>query len=490
MKERTVRHHDEKPPFVKDGAEDAERVRRQLAQILDSISDAFFALDDNLVVAYFNKAAEKLLGRKAEDVVGHNLFEAFPEAKGSIFEEMYTKAVREKIPLTFETYFSVKPYENWYEVRVYPQENGISVYFQVTTERKKAEEELRESEERFRKVFDEGPLGMAIVGLDYNMLQVNRRLCDILGHTEEELTGLKFTEITYPEDVNIDLDLSERLFRGEIPFFEIDKRYVKKNKEIVWGHLTASVVRDGEGRPLYGLAMLQDITDAKRLEEVRKDELDFIAHDLGSPLTAIAVYGEVLERRLADKGMKQEAGELQMIRGAVRQANLMIDDLVELTSLQLGALGRRPEPADVWELVNQAVRQEDTGGRVKVEAPDFVPPVYARADRVERAVSNLIRNALKFSPQDAPVQVRVAKAGSDVLISVTDHGPGIAPKDLPHVFEKGYRAEPTAGHEGMGLGLHIAGLIVESNGGRIRADSKPGEGSTFYISLPLARVNQ
>ena len=117
----------------------------QLSKVIESISDGFFALDANLVVTYFNKAAEALLGRKREDVIDRQLFEAFPEAKGSIFEENYTKALREKTHLVFETYFGTKPYENWYEVRVYPFDDGISVYFQVTTERKKAEEELRKS---------------------------------------------------------------------------------------------------------------------------------------------------------------------------------------------------------------------------------------------------------------------------------------------------------------------------------------------------------
>ena len=91
-------------------------------------------------MTYFNKAAEDLLGRKREDVIHRRLLEAFPDAEGSIFEENYTRAVREKIPITFETFFGIKPYENWYYVRVYPFEEGISVYFQVTTDRRRVEE--------------------------------------------------------------------------------------------------------------------------------------------------------------------------------------------------------------------------------------------------------------------------------------------------------------------------------------------------------------
>jgi len=126
----------------------AEAALRQAHQkmhaILESISDAFLSLDSQLVVTYFNAAAEEALGRLRSDVIGRPLFEAFPEARGSIFEEKYTRALRDKVALYFETYFGIEPYANWYQVRVYPYADGISVYFQVITDRKQAEQDLRE----------------------------------------------------------------------------------------------------------------------------------------------------------------------------------------------------------------------------------------------------------------------------------------------------------------------------------------------------------
>jgi PAS domain S-box-containing protein len=117
--------------------------------ILNSISDGFMTLDNNLVVTYFNQEAEHLLGRKRGDVLGRNLFEAFPEAKKSIFEEKYTWAVKEKKATAFETYFGIEPYENWYDVKVYPHEHGISVYFRVITDQKRAETAILKAKENF-----------------------------------------------------------------------------------------------------------------------------------------------------------------------------------------------------------------------------------------------------------------------------------------------------------------------------------------------------
>ena len=116
----------------------------QLMETLESITDAFFSLDESLRVTYYNEAAVKLLRLGRDEVIGRRLFDAFPEARGSVFEENYTRAVKEKIPLAFETYFSRPPLENWYGVRVYPKAEGISVYFQVITERKRAEAEREE----------------------------------------------------------------------------------------------------------------------------------------------------------------------------------------------------------------------------------------------------------------------------------------------------------------------------------------------------------
>jgi PAS domain S-box-containing protein len=171
-------------------AEDKANASKELyRQILESISDGFFILDNDLFIGYFNPAAELLLGRKASEVLGHNLFEAFPEAKGSIFEEKYTLAIKEKCPLSFETYFGVKPYENWYDVRVYPRKNGISVFFQVITERKRAEEAQKISEERYRNLFETMSQGVVYQDGDGRIISANPAAERILGLTLDQMQG-------------------------------------------------------------------------------------------------------------------------------------------------------------------------------------------------------------------------------------------------------------------------------------------------------------
>lgn len=138
-------------------------------------------------------------------------------------------------------------------------------------EHKRAEAALRESEERFHKIFDEGPLGMAIVDLDCRFITVNNALCRMLGYSEEELTGLTIAEITHPDDIEKNAQLAEKVFGEQVPYFNTEKRCFKKNGEILWIALTATNVRDEDGKPLYGLAMIEEITERKQVEEAAEN---------------------------------------------------------------------------------------------------------------------------------------------------------------------------------------------------------------------------
>ncbi len=173
-------------------AEEAlRRSSAQTARMLESISDAFFSLDEGLVVTYFNKAAERILGKSREEVVGRELFTVFHQARGSIFETRYRQALAEKAFITFETYFDRPPYENWYEVRVYPQDEGISVYFQVITERKRAEEERTRLEGQLRHAQKMEAVGRLAAGVAHDF---NNMLSPILGYSEMIIEDLHATD--------------------------------------------------------------------------------------------------------------------------------------------------------------------------------------------------------------------------------------------------------------------------------------------------------
>jgi diguanylate cyclase (GGDEF)-like protein/PAS domain S-box-containing protein len=128
------------------------------------------------------------------------------------------------------------------------------------------EEMLIDNERRFRKVFEEGPLGVAIISLDFRIVRVNQKFRQMLGYSEKELSDMNFMDITHPEDTEKDQMLSQSLIRGEIPLYTIEKRYLKKSRQVIWINLTATLSRSESGVPLYFIAMTEDITERKRLE--------------------------------------------------------------------------------------------------------------------------------------------------------------------------------------------------------------------------------
>ncbi len=232
------------------------------------------------------------------------------------------------------------------------------------------------------------------------------------------------------------------------------------------------------------------IGELHQLQEQREDLLRMVSHDLRSPLTAILGQAQLVQRALEKTG---QDGHLRRSADAIytsgRRMNAMIQDLVDVARVEAGQLKLRLAPVDlrsfIVDLEDRLAGVLDTT-RIRTKIPEDLPGVSADPDRLERILTNLISNALKYSPPDTEVLVAAAKSDAEVAISVTDQGPGIAPKDRRHIFERFYRIARTRQAEGLGLGLYITRVLVEAHGGRIWVESEAGKGSTFSFTLPVA----
>ena len=249
--------------------EEKQAAAQRVQAVLESISDGFLALDENLVVTYFNRAAEQLLGRRAEEVVGRHLFEeAFPEAKGSIFEEKYIWALRAKEAFTFEAYF--EPHENWFDVRVFPYENGISVYFQRTTERKRAEEAQRDSEERFRTMANAIPQLAWIAKSDGYIIWYNRRWYDYTGTTPADMEGWGWQSVHDPEVLPQVLKQWRASIATGMPF---DMVFPLRRADGEFRQFLTRVMpmKGADGRVIQWFGTNTDVTERKRAEEALRE---------------------------------------------------------------------------------------------------------------------------------------------------------------------------------------------------------------------------
>lgn len=377
----------------------------------------------------------------------------------------------------------------------------------------------RTSEEWFRRMFDQNPLGTTMGDRDYVLLGVNRKFCEMLGYSEQELIGRTVASLTYPADRAEDVRLAARMWAEETRGYTRTKRYVRKDGGVFWAAVSVAAIRDEAGRQRYALGMIEDITGRKQMEEDlersraqaesakevaeaanrAKDQfLAVLSHELRTPLSPVLLTASTLEADPSVSGAVRDA--IRAIRQNAEMEARLIDDLLDVTGIASGKLSLHRERVDVHALVGQAmymVEGDVAAKRLRLRAELNAPCAELDADptRLRQVFWNLLGNAVKFTPEGGEVRVRTAceqdEKGEWLVVEVRDTGEGIAADVLPrlfHAFEQG-TSRTTRQFGGLGLGLTIARGIVEQHGGRIEAGSEgPGRGSTFTVRLPRRRA--
>ncbi len=257
-----------------------------------------------------------------------------------------------------------------------------------------------------------------------------------------------------------------------------------------WVSVTAAPIRGSDGKILGVVSTLSDVTSLHRLQEQREAYVHTISHDLRNPLTVIIGQAGLLRRSLEKAGMTgRELQGAEFILGSAQRMNALIQDMVDSARMESGQLHLNKQPVDLALFVTELLegRAPVKGWeRISIDFPVDLPPVSADPERLERIFVNLCTNALKYSSPDTPVLIKADVQDNEVVVCVSDQGVGIGPADLPHVFNRFYRAKNSRGPSGLGLGLYITRMLVEAHGGHITVESELGQGSTFHFTLPLA----
>jgi PAS domain S-box-containing protein len=388
------------------------------------------------------------------------------------------------------------------------------------TRRKQAEEALRQSEEKFRAVFEQAAIGIGRVRFaDARWIDVNEAFCRILGYSAEELRATSWPQITHPEDVELDLIPFRRMARGEIDSYHVEKRFIHKAGHPVWARLTLSLVRDAQGQPDYEIAIIENIIQRKQAEAALKQAQEELAqanadlerrvrertaqlqatlaeleqmsysmvHDLRAPLRAIQSFGGIVAED-PDSRLTQESREMiGKMRSAADRMDHLVRDVLNYSQVVRKELPL--QPVDVGELARGIVETYPNlhRGDAQVQIASAFLLVLGNPAALTQCLSQLLGNAVKFTPRGQPPKIQVwSESGAQgwVRIVVADQGIGIEPHLQERVFGMFQQLRNTA--EGTGMGLAIVKKAVERMGGRVGVDSEPGVGSRFWFELKAA----
>jgi PAS domain S-box-containing protein len=253
---------------LREAKEELEHSHQRVTRILDSLTDGFVILDQEWRFTYLNRRAHQImapLGKRRDEVLGKSHWDVFPELMGSQVEMEYQRAIRDRVTVEFDFFFD--PLGKWLRIRAYPSNEGLTIYFLDITEQRRDSQELKETSERLKAVFNQAAVGIVVADLSGRLLEMNARFTSILGYSIEELGGMTFRDITHPEDLSSTDAQVGRLVLGEVPNYSIEKRYIRKDGRVIWCFTAATLMRDEKGHPHRLLKVLEDVTARKEAEE-------------------------------------------------------------------------------------------------------------------------------------------------------------------------------------------------------------------------------
>ena len=381
---------------------------------------------------------------------------------------------------------------------------------QLAQERQQVQDELRESEERFRSAFEQAAIGMCMINTNGMFLRVNHSFCQMLGYLQQELMEKTIYQITYPEDVIASEFVISQSIENCLQPVPFEKRYVHKDGHIIWVNVSSSFVCNAMNKPLYFITQVQNITQRKQAEneirqlnaeleqrvldrtiqlEAANQELQAfsysVSHDLRAPLRTLDGFSKVLLEDHASQLDETGRDYLNRICVASQHMKQLIDDLLKLSQVSRGELSKtQVNLSEILEKIKTFLMQTHPERQIDWEIAHDVN-VNGDNGLLEVALGNLLNNAFKFTSQKSPAYIKFGVQNEDghQVYHVRDNGIGFEMTDTNLLF-KTFQRLPNAGKfEGTGIGLTIVQRIINRHGGQIWAEGQVGQGATFYFTL-------
>ncbi len=345
--------------------------------------------------------------------------------------------------------------------------------------------ELQHEQARLRGILASVAEGIIAVDNAGRVTLINPQAAGLLNVDQQQVSGAPVESMPLPEGV-IEL-FSQCLASNRLCGSEFQLQNPRRQLTI-----DVAPVRTGEQERWGAVAVVRDITAERQLEQMRRRFIGDASHEIKTPLTSIGGFAGAIADGTAATQEERTRSAALIVREVERLTRL-VNDLLDLSRIESGAVSLDLDEVELPELIDGAVeafsnQAQEKGVRLVSALPDLLPAVRADSDRVYQVLVNLLSNALRFAPPEGEVEVSARTEDGQVRVLVRDTGPGIPTDELPLIWERFHRADPSRARQegGTGLGLAIVRSIVEAHGGKVSAESELGKGSTFSFTLPIA----
>jgi PAS domain S-box-containing protein len=476
--------------------------------ILKFANDIILLLDSDLKIVEANDKALETYGFSREEFIGLHLENIrAPETIKLIPGQI--RFVEENESATFETVHkrrdgSVFPVEISSRIVKIEESNYYQTIARNITERKLTEEVLKESEERFRKLFEESPFPMVMTGKDYHILKANLSFCRMTGYQEDELKSLTFRDFTHPEYIAKDELSLLRLVAREIPVYHTEKIYIRKDGSEILGSTTVSIIRNKDDEAQFFLAMVEDITSRKKAEtelilaKEKAEESDRlktaflhnVSHEIRTPMNAIIGFSSLINEPDLTEAERTHYGDI--ILQSSNQLLSVINDIVDIANIESGQVKlnlREMNLNSSLKSLNEQFMLRSIEQKVplylKTGLKDEESDIKTDLTKLIQVLSNLLNNAFKFTRKGKIEFSYILKDGF-IEFAVNDTGIGISAEHIEKIFNRFYQVDAAGSRRfgGTGLGLSICKAYVEFMGGIISVESEPGKGTNFTFTIP------
>jgi len=479
------------------------------ATILQNVSESIIVTDLQGQITYWNEGATALFGYSAQDMMGNTPAILYAETESP---QLHADLAQIQAGTDYINEWKGRRKDGttvWIDIKttLLRTSEGAAIGFigvaKDITARRQIEDQLRQSRDELKIIFQHVADGITVQDRSGALVYVNDAgAClsgfasaqDMLSFDVETLRAHIVERFELTDEFGQPVSFSDlpaaKALQGQSYAETLIHYRDRHTGKSLWSVVKASPIFDETGQLHYAVNIFSDLTARMELEQ-RKDEfIGMASHELKTPITSLKGYTQLLKMKLAKQGLAEPVAMLDRMERQLTRLTQLIADLLDVSKIQAGQLDYAEEPIDIDAFIHDMVdtmQQLSPTHTITIHGTAHTP-IVGDSDRLEQVFTNLISNAVKYSPQANHVDISITASQDTVTVSIRDYGIGIPQEHQQKIFERFYRVSDV--HDktfpGLGMGLYISSEIVKRHGGRLWVESAESEGTTFFISLPIA----